>query len=57
MEEVNNIENSDTLPYYQKQEKINELKHKLNNGINGESPPLTQSDEYSSTVTNKNKKN
>ena len=29
MEEVNNIENSDTLSYEQKQKKIDELKTKL----------------------------
>ena len=32
MEEVNNIESSDTLSYDQKQEKINELKNKMING-------------------------
>ena len=54
MEEVNNIENSDTLSYEQKQEKIDELKSKIKT-----ENPLTQSgfpliDQTSITNTKKN---
>ena len=58
MEEVNNIENSDTLSYEQKQEKINELKSilKTENPITQRGPPLIDQTSITNIKKNSSKK-
>ena len=58
MEEVNNIENSDTLSYEQKQEKIDELKTKLKseNPLTQSGPPLIDKTSITNKKRNSSKK-